>query len=326
MKTFKKAGLGLICLVGLPATVVAATPDAGINFGGNIELDHNATDRDPADMVYSQTGRVKLQIDGRRDHGDYFVAGKGELLLINDGTTATEDAWIMIGHTKAWNVRMGHFENSHVFPEGRDTVITHATAPSAGNAPVPYEMDVVRGRFDGGLRLRVQSVDNWLFELGTRYGGDGNDQDVFSGFRPVAIYENDGFALRIGAEVSDNGLTMGTAGAEDMSGFGVSVGFSGININVTTLDDKANALKSTTIGANVSLGALVIGAYAVDTDYDAGNDPTLTTIYANYSHGILGIETLAMTYGISASSSDDLVAGATGDQVTDAKVRVNYTF
>lgn len=298
------------------------TPQPGVQFGGNIELDHTMTTIDPADATYSQGGRVKLEISGRRDFGEYFTAGKGELLMVNDGTTATEDAWLMLGRSKSWNLRVGHFENSHLFPEGRDTLIEHAEDGGSGNAPVPYEMDRIRGRFDGGLRLRIQSVENWLLEIGTRYGGDGDDTDVLSGIRPVAIYENDGYALRFGLETQDDGVN-------EMSGFGISAGIplggATINVNLTSLDDDANALESTTIGLNAAIGAFVIGAYSVDTDYDAGNDPTLSTVYASYSHGLMDIETLAITYAISTSSSDDVAADA-ADERTDARVRLNYTF
>lgn len=240
------------------AQAASHTPQPGIQFGGNIELDHTANDIDPADTVYSQTGRIKFEINGRRDFGEYFAAGRGELLVVNDGSTVAEDAWLMLGPTKIWNLLIGHFENGHLFPEGRDTLIEHATG--SGNMPVPYEMDTARGRFDGGLRLRIQSVENWLLELGTRVGGAGNNgnTEVFSGVRPVAIYEKDGYVFRVGAEMSDNGLAAGAAGAVDMGGFGVSgtlpVGSAAITLNLTSLDDKANNLESTIVGLNAVIG------------------------------------------------------------------------
>lgn len=323
MMKINKAGLALIGFVA-PFGLVQAdshTPLPGIHFGGNIELDHTMNEIGDADGVYSQGGRVKLEISGRRDMGEYFASGRGELLAVNNGSSVTEDAWLMMGRTKSWNIRVGHYENSHMFPEGRDTIIEHATDGGAGEA-VPYEMDRLRGRFDGGLRLRVQSVENWLLELGTRVGGDGDDEDVFSGFRPVAIYENDGYALRIGFETQDDGVN-------EMSGFGVSAGLplggATINVNLTSLDDDANALESTTVGLNATIGAFVIGAYSVDTEYDAGAEPSLSTVYASYSHGLMDIDTLAITYAISSSSADDVPVGAVDDR-TDARVRLNYTF
>ena len=305
-----------------PAGVLQAqTPQPGIHFGGNIEIDNDAISTDLEDTSYSQGGRIKLEINGRRDMGDYFVSGKGEALARVDGGSETEDAWIMIGRTGVWNVRVGRYENTHLFPEGRDTIIEHAIDGGSGNAPVPYEMDSVRGRFDGGLRLRIQSVENWLLELGSQYGG-GDDESAFGGIRPVAVYNNGDIDLRIGFESRDDGV-------DDLSGVGVSFGSSigdvGYILNVTSLDDEENDRESTTIGANITIGEFVLGAYVVDTDYDAGNDPEVTTFYASYRQQIAEIDTLYITYAMSSSSSDDVASDA-DDQVDAVRVRLNYEF
>lgn len=300
----------------------AQTPQPGINFSGNVEIDNDAVSTDQLDTVYDQGGRVKLQIDGRRDMGDWFASAKGEVLAKVDGTTVTEDSWLMIGKTGVWNVRIGHYENTHLFPEGRDTLILHAVDGGSGNAPVPYEMDSVRGRFSGGLRLRIQSVENWDLELGSQYGSSGDKESAFSGIRPVVVYNPGNFELRLGLEARDDGV-------DDLSGAGVSFGSSigdiGYIINLTTLDDDANELESTTVGINFTIGEFVIGAYVVDTDYDAGDDPTLQTIYASYRQNIAEIESLYITYAISTSSSDD-VADDADDQVDAARIRLNYDF
>lgn len=299
----------------------AQTPQPGINFSGNVEIDNDAISTDLEDTVYSQGGRVKLQIDGRRDMGDYFVSAKGEVLAKVDGTTVTEDSWLMIGKTGVYNVRIGHYENTHLFPEGRDTIIEHATDGGSGNAPVPYEADSVRGRFSGGVRLRIQSVENWLIELGSQYGG-GDGEEVFGGVRPVVVYNDGNIDLRLGFETRDDGV-------DDLSGFGVSFGSSvgdvGYIINLTELDDEENDRESTTIGASISIGEFVLGAYVVDTDYDAGNDPELTTVYASYRQQIAQIDTLYVTYAMSTSSSDDVAADA-DDQVDAVRIRLNYEF
>lgn len=311
----------------------AQTPQPGINFSGNVEIDSTVTSTDLENSVWDQGGRVKLQIDGRRDMGDYFASAKGEVLAKVDGTTVTEDSWLMIGKTGVYNVRIGHYENTHLFPEGRDTLIEHATDGGSGNAPVPYEADSVRGRFSGGLRLRVQSVENWLLELGSQYGG-GDGENAFGGVRPVVVYNPGNFELRLGLEARDDGET-------DLSGFGVSFGSSigdvGYIINVTKLDEEdpdagtpADDLvneerESTTVGINFTIGEFVVGAYVVDTDYDTGNDPELTTIYASYRQQIAGIESLYITYAISTSESDDVAADA--DESVDAgRIRLNYEF
>lgn len=324
MKKSKTLLVGAILVVPFGA-LQAQTPQPGINFAGNVELDTDMISTDQDDTTYTHGGRAKLEINGRRDAGEWFVAGKGEALAKVDGDMVSEDVWLMIGKTGQWNVRVGRYENSHMFPEGRDTVIEHATDGGSGNAPVPYEMDRARGRFggdsDGGLRLRVQSIENWLVEIGTRWGG-GDSESAISGIRPVLIYDDGSMNLRLGMETVDDGF-------QDLSGLGVSFGSSvgdvGYIINLTSLDDDANGLESTTIGANLTIGEFVVGAYLVDTDYDAGNDPEVTTIYASYRQNIANLDTLYITYAMSSSSSDDVAADA-DDQKDQVRVRLNYDF
>ena len=312
-----KISMAGCCLQGRSACCRQRHP----SFGGNVELDTDATSTELTDTAYDSGGRVKLQIDGRRDNGEYFAAAKGELLALVGGGSVAEDAWLMVGHTGSWNVRVGRYENEHMFPEGRDTVIVHATSVASGNAPVPYEMDAVRGRSDNGVRLRIQGVENWMLELGTFYGG-GNNQEMFSGIRPVAVYSGEDITLRLGLETLDDGTS-------DLSGAGVSVGFNAgdasFNVNLTQLDNELGMFESTTFGANVLFNSIAIGFYQVDTDYDTGLDPSVSTLYASYSHMFGGIEDLYFTYAVSSSSSDDVATGS-DDQVTAARLRLNYEF
>jgi hypothetical protein len=301
-----------------------AAADSALAVGADIELDTNISTTANTDNAFSQGGRVAVNVSGEHKMGDNFVSGKGTVLALKNGGTAVDDAWVKFGNS-SWDLQAGRFEAANLFPLGKDTVVVEAGGVSS------YQANKTRGRVGdnaGQFALHVNG-DAVSFELASIWGDEvaaGNDENAFSGIRPSVTFNGGSFSITAGADIisSDN-----AAGATitDYSGFGITAGFTAggaaINVNVASGSDDLTSTDTTSIGANATMGGFGIGLIQTTVDNGGAADPSLTQVYAAYTHSLFDIDRASITYALATASSSD--AGA-DDSATAARMRINYAF
>jgi hypothetical protein len=290
-----------------------------LNFNANVEVDSDIVGAGQAEA--RQGGRVELNTLAQRALGDYFILGKGTMVMRNGGDLGTDDMYLKLG-SSLWDLQLGRFEAADLFPKGKDVIVEHA-----GGVTV-YEANFVRGRANEGgqIALHVNATDNLQFELATFYGDNdtlGADGKLFSGVRPSINYKGDRFLLGAGIEAlrrevdGDTFTQMGyglTAGVE--------LGGNLLRANFAQLDDKPTGGKVTTLGLNVLRGNFGAGlVHSLNDGAGAGGDPEVTTVYAGYTIPLLGLDGASITFGASYSLADN-VSG--DDSLAAARVRFNY--
>jgi len=322
----------------LSAGVVHAAP----TFDANFELNTDATDQNVGDTTFDQNGRVELNVYGKHTSGDNYIVGKASPLLNTDGETTVDDAYLQIGNS-TWDVQLGRFEATNLFPKGKDTLIVHAIDDSV------YEANLARGRVgdDGGqIALHFNASESLKFEIGTVYGDDdkatpdpdssdarvtlpgGDNKTAFSAIRPLAVLKTSAGTFTAGLESVKYDKTSGSD--VDRIGYALTANFdiSGASVNVSAshLKDKNSDQKITTFGTNMTYGNFGLGLIASDVD-NAGSaaDPSVMTTYIAYSVPVFDIENAKVTFAGSYSKADDVAVG-TNDKTLATRVRINYDF
>ncbi|MFC6672899.1 carbohydrate porin [Marinobacterium aestuariivivens] len=307
----------------------AANLNPTFSLDANVELDTDAIDSGAGSTEYSQGGRVEANLRGEIRSEQYFVRGKGTLILAKDSDTHTDDMWVQFGQDR-WDLQFGRFEGIDLFPKGKDTLVVHA----GGGLAQVYEANLVRGRAgtDGGqIALHLQGDSGLRFELNTLFGDDnvdGTDEDAVSGARPVIVYEGDGFSARLGYEYQQVDLIGG--GEIEKEGFGAgatfSLGEALVNLNAAWLDDQtqgSNVDEVRSYGANVIYGRFGAGLIYSETELAIGPDPDVTTAYAAYTLPLFDIDNASVTFAVSGSTADNV---GVDDSATGVRMRLNYTF
>ncbi|GGB94028.1 hypothetical protein GCM10011352_20090 [Marinobacterium zhoushanense] len=318
---YVKHALGLALLTALSAQAMAE-----ISLDANIELNTDMTDTATGSTTYDQDGRVEVNAFARREKGDYFVQGKGTVLLKTDGETAVDDAFIQFGSAR-WDLQAGRFEAVNLFPKGKDTLVVHA-----GGVNV-YEANLARGRVgDGGgqFALHLNASDNIRFELGTVFGDpevDGDNTKAFAGVRPAVTWYSGDFSVTAGYERVSYDLTAG--GDVDKQGYGLTTSFklagADVNLSVARLDDSSSGSdqKTTSYGANMIYGNFGTGLIYSEDSVN-GVDADVTTAYMAYTLPLFDIENASVTFAGSTSKADG--DGVTDDTTNALRLRFNYAF
>lgn len=306
----------------LPISAAYAAPV----FDANVELNTDSINKSVGDNTYDQNGRVELNVYGKHTKGEYYVAGRGTVLITTDGTADVDDAYAQLGNNK-WDFKLGRFEATNLFPLGKDTLIVHT-----GDVSV-YEANNARGRVgdDGGqIAFHYYPTDKLRFELGTVVGDDdkdGNNTKAASGIRPVVSYDTSFATFTAGYERTKYELTAG--GDVDKDGLGVTVLFdlagAVVNVSASHEKDKNTEQKVNSYGANMTYGNFGLGLIASSEDNKTGVDPSVVTTYIAYSVPIFDIESALITFAGSYSKASD-VADGTNDRTIAGRVRINYYF
>jgi hypothetical protein len=307
-------------------SVNAADLNPTFSVDANIEINTDAIDTAVGSTEYSQGGRVEANLRGEIQREQYFVRGKGTLILAKDSDTHTDDMWVQFGDDR-WDLQFGRFEAIDLFPKGKDTLVVHA----GGGVAQVYEANIVRGRAgtDGGqIALHLKGDSGFGFEVNTLFGDDnddGTDENAVSGVRPVITYMGDGFSAKLGYEYQNVDLSSG--GEIEKQGVGASVGFdlgeALVNLNAAWLDNETDDEEVRTYGANLIYGRFGAGLVYSETDLSSGADPDVTTAYAAYTVPLLDIDNASVTFAVSGSSADNV---GTDDNATGVRMRINYTF
>jgi hypothetical protein len=318
------SSLSLAALFSCSVNAADLNPTFGID--ANIEINTDAIDTAVGSTEYSQGGRVEANLRGEIQREQYFVRGKGTLILAKDSDTHTDDMWVQFGDD-GWDLQFGRFEGIDLFPKGKDTLVVHA---GGGKAKV-YEANVVRGRAGdngGQIALHLKGDSGFGFELNSLFGDDndkGTDENAVSGVRPVITYMGDGFSAKLGYEYQNVDLDDGSE--IEKQGVGASVGFdlgeALVNLNAAWLDNETADEEVRTYGANLVYGRFGAGLVYSETELSVGADPEVTTAYAAYTVPLLDIDNASVTFAVSGSSADNVGAD---DSATGVRMRINYTF
>lgn len=274
-------------------STITSTSALAIDVAADIELDLLSED-----SVYTSGGRVAINVTGETRNGDNFVSGKASALQGISGDSSVDDAWIQFG-SSSWALKIGRFEALNLLPQGKDVYL----APTGVTG---YNGNTLRGRLGGnGVAFTTSFSDSLSFELDTAWGNldgaNGDDEEVFNGFRPVITYTSDTFSISVGAESID-------AGTYDISGAAVTVAFNvaggAVNASIASADDASSTNINYTSG---NFG----GGFQVDDDGD--NDGS--TVYAAYTFSLLNVDGATLT-----------LAASSGEDVSGVKARFNYGF
>lgn len=278
--------------------VSAAAAQAQVQFGANAEFDVTKV----SGSSLSNGGRVELNAGARGTSGDAFVEGKGTVLIKTDGDTAVDDAWIAAG-TKAFDVKLGRFEATDLFPL-QDTVLEQAGF-------VGYRANALRGRVDSKsahAALSIYAAQGLKLELGAITS---STEGKSTGFRPTVSYSAGSLSFAAGLETVK---VKGTSGSN--TGVGVTGAYSlSDSAKVGLAFAKMDESKS--IGMYGVFGSGKIGVIIND---GAASTENATTVYGSYTFPLLNVKGASITPAFSYSKPDS------GDAVTALRVRLRYDF
>lgn len=274
------------------AAFIAAPAFAAAELSANMELDTKYYNK--ADDQFQQSGRVEVNVAGKKEVGGAYVAAKGTIGLTKAGGTFVDDAWVEGGNS-AVAVRLGRFEAADLFPLGKDTFVIGGDRYSASDA---------RGR-KGGADAHVAVMGKLggaaTFEFGViETDTAGNSTKL--GIRPVIGFAAGPATVKLGFE-KVNG---------QKAGFGATVGLGvaggSVNVNFAKKDDD------TGLGLNATFGPFGAGVLAGKVGGAKTN-----SVYAAYTVPFF-IPDASLTFAAST--------GKNAAQVKDtgAAVRINYGF
>lgn len=306
---------------------------AEVSIDANIELNTDMTDTATSAATYDQDGRVEVNAFARHEKGQYFVQGRGTILLKTDGDQSVDDAWIQFGD-KAWDVKAGRYEAINLTPKGKDTLIVNAGKLASGDMINVYEANLARGRVGDGagqFALHLNPNDNLSFELGTVFGdttaSNGDDTHAFGGVRPVLTWKSGDFSVSAGYEAVKADKVGG--GKLDQKGYALTSTFKAagadVNLSAAHLDDSSTGVdeQTDTYAANMIYGNFGAGLIYSD-DTVSGVSANVTTTYLAYTLPLFDIDNATVTFAGSFSRADG--ANVVDDSTNALRMRFNYTF
>ncbi len=332
---FKISTLALLttAAMGANAAISADTAQGSFTISGDVEFDNNyqATTTQPtAGGAYvdrtniDQSGRLLVGVAGMREVGaDNYISTNVQMLAGMAGGVNADDAWIAIGKKADWEVKLGRFEATNLFPAGQDTVLNHAAGVEV------YTASAARGRSNNGQINLSKTMGSAYFELSTNFMGkvdadSANDKNAVF-LRPVvSVGLSDSLHLTAGAEIN---ATSDSADADnDFMGYGATLNYSAdmlsVNVNYAFKDQDTNNEKDTSMGINAQYGNAFIGYVNAVNDVAGSTDPEVNTYYASYKFAnVMDVEDLALYLGASTSDSKESDA-----KDTSVRLRVKYIF
>lgn len=155
MKSFQKiARLSAVAA----AAAVAAPAFAAASIDANAEFDTYVLKKSGSKSSGLQgtgpvSNRIEVNVAGRTEAGDMFLAGKGTVGITAAGGTYVDDAWVQLG-TKTVDLKLGRFEAANLYPTGVDATRVFAfNTTGSGSFAVPasdgtalYQANALRGR------------------------------------------------------------------------------------------------------------------------------------------------------------------------------------
>lgn len=278
--------------------VSAAAAQAQVQFGANAEFDITKV----SGSSLTNGGRVELNAGARGTSGDAFVEGKGTVLIKTDGDASVDDAWIAAG-TKAFDVKLGRFEATDLFPT-QDTVLEQTGF-------VGYRANALRGRVDSKsahAALSVYAAEGLKLELGVVTS---STEGKSTGLRPAVSYSAGNISFAAGLEsVKVKGKDGSNTGVGLTGAYSLSDS-SKVGLAFAKMED------SKSVGVYGVFGAAKIGAIINDGATSAEHS---TTIYGSYTFPLMNVKGASITPAFSYSKPES------GDAVTALRLRLRYDF
>lgn len=318
---------------------VVDTDQGKFSIGGDVEFDFNYRDKDSkvGGEGFDQSGRVLMEFAGERyTESDHYFKLKAQSVFDTSGAMGVDDTWFAFGKKGGWDIKMGRFEGTDMFPVGQDTFLEYSGDTSndlyQDDAFYTYQLKEARGRGAEGQAMYSQQFGNLYVEVGTMFGDrtalfDGakyHGQDVTYNedsflLRPVVSYQAGNFNISASMEtnlISDAITTDSGVDVSDRTGYGVTANYSlddlSINLNYAHLDavDETNS----TLGVNVLYKGFGIGYIQGENEYEINEistgtlegDASISSWYASYHFAnVLDVEDFSMYVGAYLSSIDD---------------------
>lgn len=297
----------LVLFSAMPAMAgIIHESEAGtLTFSGDVELDVNAQNTQEGPIFledeienndeYNQSGRILLEVAGKRTSGDKYAAFKVQPLVGTDGGMGVDDAWLAIGgRDNGLELKIGRFEAFDLFPLGQDVFVEYSgdTANNLYTDGQGYIYQAKEGRGRGGnsgQMMLSQSYGDFYAEVSTLFGDRTNlfEGDTYHGFtidpendaknsfivRPIAAWTPGPWTLAAGMEanvVDDAIVDERGDDISDRTGYGTRLsyaqgGFS-INANLAYLD--AHKEENLTLGLNALWHGFGLGYVHARNDID----------------------------------------------------------
>lgn len=291
------------------ATVAAACAltslaHADVAFDANFENNSTATGAQGATGdSFTNNGRVELNAKTTLKNGSNFISGKGTLIVGQNGNSngsspvTIDDAWLKLGNS-SFDVQIGRFEATNLFPLGKDNVV--APALSTG-----YRAGTLRGRITTTTSAPAHGVVGvnagmLRFELGAFVSS--NTAGEVYGLRPTVGFTAGALAVTAGLEA----IKTNNPAVANSTGLGLTAAYAlsstgSININYARNDD----LKTNSFGLNGTFGDFGIGFIK---DSNEATSASANTLYAAYSFPLLGIKGATITPAFSTSTGTGVQA------------------
>jgi hypothetical protein len=289
----------------IAAVVIAAPAFAAASLDANIELDNTYYNKE-VDRL-QQGGRVEVNIGSKTTVGSGFVAGRGTLILGEQGNVGVDDAWVE-GGNDAFSLKLGRFEAADLGPLGKDTLVW-GDAFGAGRF---YRGNAGRGRglknstdFHGTLNANLGSGVGFEFGL---IETKNTLKETGFGYRPVVTFAAAGATVKLGVD-KVNGENTGVAAtaALKVAGGDVNVGYAQRKTMTTNT-------KNNTLTLNGTFGAFGAGLAVGKIDGVSAN-----SLYAAYS-----VPFFVPAASLTLAASTGKLSG--GDRETGLRARINYGF
>ena len=324
-------------LTAIAAAVLAAPAFAATAVDANAEFDTGFQNHSNGVI---QGGRIETNISGKGTNGDFFVAGRGTLILGASGSAGADDAWVQFGNS-AVDVKLVRFEAADLWPTPGDvfrmsslyTLNTlRGRATYAGPAGTNDRFHAaITANIAPGTSLEVGIVEKKDVSNGPAVGLAPAGSGGAKGIRPSVAFAAGPVSARLGFEsgkVAD-GIAPSTATAS-FTGFGgwVSAGvapdvtvranFSSGKVKFAAGDLKTSAilLGVDVMGANISL--------ETGKNKQGGVDTKNTDIFAAYAMPLFGVK--GATFQPALGYQKLKVGSAATVNNTKVGFRVHYDF
>lgn len=368
MKNAFKYSIGAIlvssALSANAGVTVVDNEEGNFSIGGDVEFDFNYRDSESKayGKGFDQSGRILMNFAGERyTISDHYFKLNAQALFDTSGSMGVDDAWFSFGKKDGWDIKMGRFEGTDMFPVGQDTFLEYSgdTSNSLHNdaAFYTYQLKEARGRGAEGQAMYSQQFGKLYVEVGTMFGDrtamftdntyHGRElqynEDSFL-IRPVVAYQAGNFKISAAMEtnlVSDAITTKtGNVDVSDRTGYGVTANYSiddlSVNLNWAHMDavDETNS----TVGLNVLYKGFGVGYVQGENEYETEEikggllegDASIESWYASYHFAnVLDVEDFSVYVGayLSSIDDDDLTKGEfTEHDDKGYRIRFKYFF
>jgi len=324
---FKLSAVAAAALLAAPAFAATAV-DANAEFDTGYQNHGNGV---------IQGGRIETNISGKGTNGDFFVAGRGTLILGSSGSAGADDAWVQFGNSVV-DLKMVRFEAADLWPTPGDvfrmsslyTLNTlRGRATYAGPAGTNDRFHAaITANIAPGTSLEVGIVEKKDVSTSPAVGLSPAGAGGAKGIRPSVAFAAGPVSARLGFETGK--VADGATATASFTGFGgwVSAGVApDVTVRANFSSGKVKFGAGDLKTSAILLGVDVMGAnisFETGKNKQGGVDTKNTDIFAAYAIPLFGVKGATFQ---PALGYQKLKVGS-GATVNNSKVgfRVHYDF